>query len=221
MEQVHFRPRLTTLPVGISFVVGAVASGACEDHPSRDLGDHCTQCTTSTEGEAFEGLPYRTADLQRLVTGHWSGHHPGGFGTAPFDFSLVVESDPDRQANGYLAEIRGDAPDCDQADIESCNGVRQPVRLASDGFPYEMPTSGWVVAGRSAFAKVPVAVVSAGNNLSTPDIVSMSINFVGRPSGGAIVLFDPDGTMWLNVDDGVHEDADEPNRYYSFPKEAP
>lgn len=217
MEHRHIHARLS---FWLAAVVGVAGSQGCSvPGPPGPGYDQCTQCVLTASAEAFQALPYTTDDLKTLVTGRWSGHHPGGFGVPAFDFTFGVAPHDAQQPMAFEPVLTEDQPDCDTANADSCDGAKLPVRVTSTGIPYETPAFGAVYAGRTVFGSVPAESVYDGNMQQTRGVVSLQLEFTSQGSGQVHVFFDPDGTLWMNVDDGLHEEPDEPYYYYPFARE--
>lgn len=205
-------------------VLAETCCAGCAENSSSDKGRlSCTACRP-TASSSLETLPYTQSDLASVVTGTWAGEYPAGNGLPAFAFELRVAPDESKSAHGFEAYIPADSPSCQELEPEVCPGMELPVRVRSQGFPTAFPEQQVAQAGQVSLGNVDTDLAMKGENLATanaPVILAEGVD--GRAEIKMAV--DQDGTMWLHVDDGIHDapgdSPDEPEVYHPYPKADP
>ena len=205
-------------------LIALTCLAGCAENSSSDKGRlSCTACRP-TASSSLETLPYTQSDLASVVTGTWAGEYPAGNGLSAFAFELRVAPDESKSAYGFEAYIPADSPSCQDLEPEVCPGMELPVRVRSQGFPTAFPEQQVAQAGQVSLGNVDTDLAMKGENLATanaPVILAEGVD--GRAEIKMAV--DQDGTMWLHVDDGIHDapgdSPDEPEVYHPYPKADP
>lgn len=98
------------------------------------------------------------------------------------------------------------------------------MRVRSQGFPTGFPEQQVAQAGQVSLGSVDADLAVRGENLAT---ASAPVIFAEGTDGRAEIKMavDQDGTMWLHVDDGIHDapgdSPDEPEVYHPYAKAEP